>query len=331
MIKLEKDLQVLTTYLQAQKWLLAGEHITHFHVPGDGNMNFTLRICTPRRSFIIKQSRGYVEKYPQVAAPTDRVQREADFYKEISDHPYLTKMTPKIMGVDGINNIIAMEDLGAGKDYTFFYKNKAVIPDTELQQIMKFAAVLHNENKIQNATSPISNRAMRKLNHEHMFLYPYLEDNGLNLDTVLPGLADLAKKYKDDTALKAKIESLGNRYLEDGDTLLHGDYFPGSWLKTEEGVRIIDPEFCFYGYPEFEIGVTTAHLMLCDQPVQTILNAHKYYKEEADLDLELVKQCAGAEVLRRILGLAQLPLSIDLEKRAQLLETAREYVMNNNN
>lgn len=328
MIKLEKDQQVITTYLQAQKWLLAGEHVTHFHVPGDGNMNFTLRICTPRRSFIIKQSRDYVEKYPQVAAPEDRVQREAEFYQEISENPLLTSMTPKIIGVDGVNNIIAMEDLGAGKDYSFFYKNKATIPDKELQQIMHFAAVLHRDHKVENAKSIIRNRAMRKLNHEHIFLYPYMEGNGLHLDDILPGLHEVAAPYKSDTILQSKVTELGAKYLEDGDTLLHGDYFPGSWLKTESGVKIIDPEFCFYGYPEFEIGVATAHLMMADQPVETVFNAFKYYTEHAELELELCKQCAGVEIIRRILGLAQLPLSIDLEKRAQLLDTARTYILN---
>jgi 5-methylthioribose kinase len=38
-------------------------------------MNCVLRIETAR-SFIIKQSRGYVEKYPQIAAPAERVLTE---------------------------------------------------------------------------------------------------------------------------------------------------------------------------------------------------------------------------------------------------------------
>ena len=84
MIKLEKDINIITAYLQAQSWILEGENISSFEVPGEGNMNFTLRITTKRRSFIIKQSRNYVEKYPQIAAPEDRTQREADFYNAIS-------------------------------------------------------------------------------------------------------------------------------------------------------------------------------------------------------------------------------------------------------
>lgn len=36
---------------------------------GEGNMNCVVRVMTSRRSFILKQSRPWVEKYPGFAAP----------------------------------------------------------------------------------------------------------------------------------------------------------------------------------------------------------------------------------------------------------------------
>jgi 5-methylthioribose kinase len=42
-------------------------------------MNCVLRIETAARSFIIKQSRGYVERYPQIAAPESTYRR--GFYR----------------------------------------------------------------------------------------------------------------------------------------------------------------------------------------------------------------------------------------------------------
>jgi 5-methylthioribose kinase len=328
MIKLTKDISQIAEYLTSKKWIKEGEEVTKIEVPGEGNMNFTLRVVTNKRSFIVKQSRDYVEKYPQVAAPADRSQREAEFYEAISSNSSLNHMTPNLIGQDPINNIIIMEDLGAGADFSYLYKAEETIGDEDLKEIMDFAATLHLENKAENAAKLITNRSMRKLNHEHMFIYPYMEENGLDLDAILPGLKEVALPYKNDKELLGKVKDLGDRYLTDGDTLLHGDYFPGSWLKTSDGIKIIDPEFCFYGYPEFEIGVTVAHLMMSDLPVETIFNAFKYYNSRAALDMELCKQCVGVEIMRRIMGLAQLPLAIDLEKRAQLLETAREYLLN---
>ncbi|GLR16927.1 phosphotransferase [Portibacter lacus] len=329
MIKLKNDKQQIESYLQKAAWLEDGENVSGVEIPGAGNMNFTLRVMTNKRTFIIKQSRAYVEKYPQVAAPQDRCQREAEFYNAIASSDELKKMTPDIIAIDKENNIISMEDLGAGSDFTYLYDTQQTIEDEDLQQIMKFAAQMHKDHKVAEDEERIDNLSMRKLNHEHMFVYPFMDDNGLNLDDILPGLSEASKKYKADDELKSAVSALGDRYLANGNTLLHGDYFPGSWLKTEDGIKVIDPEFCFHGYPEFEIGVCVAHLMMADQPVKTIFNAFKYYTSEAPLDLELCKQCAGVEMMRRIMGLAQLPLNIDLEKRIQLLETAHEYILNN--
>ena len=47
----------------------------------------------------------------------------------------------------------------------------------------------------------------------------------------------------------------GERYLAEGSTLLHGDYYPGSWMTVDDAVFVIDPEFSFKGFPEFDLGV----------------------------------------------------------------------------
>ena len=322
MIKLTTDKTALETYLKIQGWLKDDEHILSTEKPGEGNMNFTLRVDTGVRTFIIKQSRDYVEKYPQVAAPAERALREAQFYGLVKNDARLKAMMPTIIDVDKANSIIAMEDLGAGSDYTYIYQEGETIPEAEIQEIMSFSADLHRSFQAKTASTVIRNRQMRKLNHEHIFIYPYAADNGLNLDDILPGLAEVGQEYKSDSALKSRVRAIGQRYLSDGNTLLHGDYFPGSWLKTADGVKIIDPEFCYFGEPEFEVGVAIAHLKMADQPEELIQLALKTYLAKAKLDEALRERYTAVEILRRILGLAQLPLSINLEKRKALLQEA---------
>jgi 5-methylthioribose kinase len=74
-----------------------------------GNMNCVLRIETAARSFIIKQSRGYVEKYPQIL-PAERVLTEGAFYEKIARSK--CSIMPVLIGIDAVNNLIALEDLG---------------------------------------------------------------------------------------------------------------------------------------------------------------------------------------------------------------------------
>jgi 5-methylthioribose kinase len=317
----------LQTYLKNQGWLKPDENIANIEKPGEGNMNFTLRVNTGKRTFIIKQSRAYVEKYPQVEAPEKRALKEAEFYELISKNAHLKAMMPQLIAVDKINNVLQLEDLGSGSDYSYIYKKENTIPEKELLQLMDFVAHLHTQITTKSVANPVANRKMRKLNHEHIFLYPYLEDNGIDLDAVLPGLAAVGDSVKKDKALQEKLKPLGHLYLADGAHLLHGDYFPGSWLKTNDGVKIIDPEFCFFGTPEFEIGVTIAHLKMADQSEKLIEMALNRYKKQAKLDENLCKKFTAAEILRRILGLAQLPLEINLDKRKQLVKEAREVIL----
>jgi len=326
-LKLTSDKKELEKYLNDQDWLKDSESITSVEIPGEGNMNFTQRIRTDDRSFIIKQSREFVEKYPQVAAPEERVLREAEFYSLITDAPQLKYMTPAITGLDKKNHVLVMEDLGEAADFTFIYQTGKQISEEELVQITEFSARLHrNITSDQNRIS-LKNMEMRKLNHEHIFQYPYMKENGLNLDDVLPGLQHVAEKYKTDEALKSELKKLGELYLQDGKSLLHGDYFPGSWLKTKDGVKIIDPEFCHFGLPEFEIGVMIAHLKMADQSEEIIQKALKTYQQTTSLNQNLLRKFTAVEILRRILGLAQLPLEIGLEKRKALLDESKRTIL----
>jgi len=325
--KLTTNITQLKTYLKNQGWLKPEESIASIEKPGEGNMNFTLRVNTGARTFIIKQSRGYVEKYPQVKAPEKRALKEAEFYELTSKNTNLKAMMPKLIAVDEINNVLQLEDLGSGKDFIYLYKEGKTIPEDELLQLMDFAALLHKTITTKSIKNPVANRDMRKLNHEHIFLYPYMENNGIDMDAILPGLAAVAASFKKDKELQGKLKPLGDLYLADGAHLLHGDYFPGSWLKTADGIKIIDPEFCFFGVPEFEIGITIAHLKMANQSEKLIKSALNRYSAQAELDENLRRKFTAAEILRRILGLAQLPLEIDLAKRKELVEEARNVIL----
>ena len=324
---LQNNIEQIQGYLESNNVLALGETVTNLTKPGDGNMNFTLRVKTDKNSYIIKQSRPYVEKYPQVAAPEDRCLREAEFYHLIATYGNIASMTPELYLVDREHNILLMQDFGDASDFTHLYHADEIMDDQDLEIIMTFAANLHNSINIDHTPITIENKEMRKLNHEHMCIYPFMVENGIDLDTICQGLQEVAMKYKNDEKLKSKIVEMGQEYLSNGTTLLHGDYFLGSWLKTNHGIKIIDPEFCFFGDQSFEVGVTIAHLYMAHQPEATVQKAINYYKAIAHLDENKVFQFAGLEIMRRILGLAQLPLNHNLLKRSDLLDRAYTFIL----
>ena len=321
--------QQLTEYLQEKGWLGPDETIQTAAKPGEGNMNYVLRIDTGARTFIVKQSRPYVEKYPQVPAPAERVLVEGAFYRKTASNAAIRETMPALLGLDPDNYILVLEDLGEARDFTFLYQQGAVLHPEQLTALTTYMQALHESFVQPEPTDEVlANRAMRTLNHEHIFYFPYLEDNGFNLDQVLPGLQELSMPYRRDNDLKKRIQELGTTYLSDGKYLLHGDYYPGSWLNTSGGVKVIDPEFCFYGHREFDAGVLLAHLYLSEQDSGLPAVFQTAYAAYSDLNQRLLSGFTGVEIMRRLIGLAQLPLTSDLATRRELLALAHQLIMN---
>jgi len=317
----------LAHYLIQKKWISANEIILSLTKPGEGNMNYVLRVTTDLGTFIMKQSRAYVEKYPQIAAPENRVVTEATFYKKIASEETIQKRMPKLLGLDTENNVLLLEDLGKANDYSVLYNLNSELHKDEIKILVSYLNELHRRFEKVQLDDELANLELRKLNYEHIFNYPFLEENGFDLNTIQAGLQELALPFKKDAILKKKVELLGFLYLSKGKYLLHGDYYPGSWLKTEDGIKIIDPEFCFYGLREFDLGVLIAHLYLSKQKQNIIDSVVAYYDSHTELNASILNQFTGVEIMRRLIGLAQLPLKMKLEDKNELMQLAHNLII----
>jgi len=326
------DRDALTRYARDKGFIGAEEKLDAVSHAGEGNMNLTLRLVTGRRSLILKQARPWVEKYPSLAAPAGRSRVEQAFYEVASLRPELAGAMPRLLGSDPSSGVLALEDLGEAQDFTPLYR-QGELTERELQELVAFLVALHRpvENVTPDQRAVLRNREMRALNHEHIFRLPLAKDNGLDLDAYSPGLHAVADHIKDDARYVEAVAALGRRYLDDGDALVHGDYFPGSWLRTGAGIRIIDPEFCFLGPAAFDLGVMLGHLCLARQPATLGDRILELYLESAPRGgnqlRRLARGFAGAEIMRRLIGVAQLPLVHDTKARGALLEYSRELAL----
>lgn len=291
---------------------------------GDGNMNLTLRVAGADRSLIVKQGRPWVEKYDHIAAPWERTLVEGAFYRAVAGVPAVRDGMPALIDLDEVNHVLVLEDLGRSGDFTGAYADGSVTAaecEVLLAWLSRLAGVAVDADR-----RVFANRAMRALNHEHIFSLPLAADNGLDVDAFTKGLSDAAASLKRDAAYVAAVARLGQAYLSDGPGLVHGDYFPGSWVRVAGGIRIIDPEFCFCGAREFDYGVMLGHLALARVPVALARRVTAAAREQG-LDGALVRGFAGAEVMRRLIGVAQLPLPYGLDEKRRLLELSRALVL----
>jgi 5-methylthioribose kinase len=151
----------LAAYLQQLKWLDEQETIVSLSKPGE-NMNCVLRVETATRSFIVKQSRGYV--VPSSSSPFRCTYRRC-FYQKIALADTVQQIMP-ILGIDAINNMIALEDLGPM--ISLFYMMKKKITRTGTQPISRLFEWFA---KIQKTVvdDELVNTELRTLNYEHIF------------------------------------------------------------------------------------------------------------------------------------------------------------------
>ncbi|WP_204356520.1 phosphotransferase [Arcticibacterium luteifluviistationis] len=310
-------------YFREKGWLKAENELLGYAKAGEGNMNFVARVKTDSFSFIVKQSRAYVEKYKQVPAPIERIEVEHAFYEATSQSELISDFSPEILDFDKDNHVMVMEDLGEGTDFLGLYSGKIAVTKEEIVVLIKYMTALHG---LKPSDFP-DNADMKTLNHEHIFNYPYLEENGFDLNSVEEGLQELAMPLKQNEALKAKIKEIGDRYLAKGKTLLHGDFYPGSWLKVEDSLKVIDPEFAFMGDPEFDLGVMLAHFKLAGLSQELIDFTKSQYKKERSFDEKLLNEYIAVEILRRLIGLAQLPLGLNLDQKQALAYEATELIL----
>jgi 5-methylthioribose kinase len=312
------DTEGLDRFLRGKNWLEKDEHLLSAELAGQGNMNYILRAITNLRTFILKQSRPWVEKYSDIAAPFDRALVEAEFYHLVAGTAAADFM-PKFHWVDEESRILCLEDLGIEGDSCTLYAGAPLSLEVE-KQLYHYLSLLHCTR------GRLANLEMRGLNHFHVFAFPFAHDNNIDLNSITRGLQLLAEIIKNNHALQRRITELGEIYLAEGEYLLHGDFFPGSWLRVESGIKVIDPEFGFAGPREFDLGILWAHLQIAGLSSRSSA-AEIHYSRWKELDSQLVRGFAGVEILRRLLGVAQLPLRFDLQRKQSLLEEAVKQVL----
>lgn len=291
----------------------------------EGNPNLGLRVRTDARSVVVKQSRPWPEKSDPTAPPLDRVLVEARFYERAAAIPEVGARMPRLLAADAVSRTLLFEDLGPACHLSNLY-TEADLSAADAVTLGTYLRHLHEATRGES-DAVLANRELRRLHHRQLFEIPLARDNGLALEAYEPGLHQAATRLCQDAAFRAAALELGRRYLDDGPVLVHGDYFPGSWLRTGDGLlRVIGPEHCFYGDAEFDLGVAVAHLVLSRQYFgidEVLIGAAVDPRPDVVVEEALVAQYAGIEVMRRLIGADQLPIAPTTGFRANMLERAR--------
>lgn len=174
-----------------------------------------------------------------------------------------------------------------------------------------------------------------------VYTEPYNDERGRN--RVFPPIADFVKeKLYEDQGLHCEVAKLKMDFMTRAQSLIHGDLHTGSIFINEESTKVFDPEFCFYGPMGYDIGNVIANMIfawangdaagaadfckwvedvLVDVINMTKEKMEKYYDEHVtdtmcrnelykkyymDTIIEDTSAVAGLELIRRIVGMANV-------------------------
>ena len=238
---------------------------------GDGNINYVYRIfdTNTKKSLILKQADVQTRVRPDGYLNPDRSIREAEVLKLYNK--CAPDFSPKIIYADPVMAAIIMEDIGsysnlrmelmAGKIFYGIEKLIArFIVDTSLPST---DLVLTYQKKIK-AAAKFYNPDLCKITEDLVFTHPYKDVRQRNI--LLPENADwLKKKFYEDSNLIARVAALKEKFNNYPQGLIHGDLHSGSNFEKNENeetkIKIIDPEFAFYGPIAYDLGNVLAHFI----------------------------------------------------------------------
>ena len=104
-----------------------------------------------------------------------------------------------------------------------------------------------------------TNPELCEITEDLVLTEPYDDFRGRNIITA--GNEDFVREFLyEDQQLHAEVGKLRERFMNNAQALIHGDLHSGSIFANEEGIRVLDPEFAFYGPMGYDIGNVIGNL-----------------------------------------------------------------------
>ncbi len=232
---------------------------------GDGNINYIFRVCSKRdgRSVIVKQADRLLRSSGR---PLDMYRSKVEAAILRLEAELAPGMVPEVCHYDEVMAATSMEDVSDYKNLRKELAADRVWPHLS-ENISSFMAntllpttdlVLDAEEKKRRVRFYI-NPELCKITEDLVLTEPYYDYKGRNI--LFPGNEDFVKRFLyEDEGLHAEAAHLRLNFMNNAQALLHGDLHSGSIFINEHGIKVLDPEFAFYGPMGYDIGNVIGNL-----------------------------------------------------------------------
>lgn len=233
---------------------------------GDGNLNYVYRVIDLKsgKSVIIKQAGTEARISSKIKLSVDRTRIESEVL--IIQDKLAPGFVPKVYKYDDIMSACSMEDLS---EYTIMRTallNHEIFPmfSDHISTFMVRTLLLttdiclkHKEKKL-NVQRYI-NPELCEITEELVYTEPY--NDIMNRNNVFSENIEFVKKeLYEDRELHLEVAKCKFDFMNNAQSLIHGDLHTGSIFITKESTKVIDPEFSFYAPMGYDIGNVIANL-----------------------------------------------------------------------
>ena len=232
---------------------------------GDGNINYVFRIqsAVDGHSVIVKQADRLLRSSGR---PLDLYRNKIEAAVLKLERELAPDYVPEVYYYDEIMSATSMEDVS---DYGNLRKELMadhVYPHLS-ESISRFLAdtllpttdlVLDAEEKKQRVKF-FTNPELCKITEDLVLTEPYY--NYKNRNIIFPGNEEFVRRFLyEDPCLHTEVGKLRMNFMNNAQALLHGDLHSGSIFANEAGIKVLDPEFAFYGPMGYDIGNVIGNL-----------------------------------------------------------------------
>jgi 5-methylthioribose kinase len=246
----------------------------------DGNLNFVFRVFESRnraKSILVKQGVPYL----RVAGESWRLSpSRAGFEARALDlqHRFAPGFVPVPYWFDEIMFVNAMEDLRFHEvmrkpmvNRIRFKNLGATIGDFLAKTLFGTSDFGMEAKQKKVLMTQFANTELCEITEDLIFTEPFepvLLMGKINRNQFDPGIKPALEKLQADLELKALVAKLKYRFMTVSQALLHGDLHTGSIMASQPDeqhhadIRVIDPEFAFFGPIGFDVGLFVANLFL---------------------------------------------------------------------
>lgn len=238
---------------------LRGEEI------GDGNINYIFRVIedTTGKSVVLKQADKFLRSSGR-PLDLDRNRIEAEILK--LEGEYAPGFVPKVYRYDDIMCVIVMEDISAYKNLRkelisgkIFPKFADEISSFLVDTLLPTTDLVLDRGEKKDRVREFVNVELCDISECLVFTEPYVNDKDRNI--VIPENKEFVEKYLyNDIELRGEVAKLKNNFMNNAQALIHGDLHSGSIFINKDGMKVIDPEFAFYGPMGYDIGNVIGNL-----------------------------------------------------------------------